>query len=446
MRRRQALQSIAATAALPALPINTLAALNPDFPPPIKGQPPFILKQYLSTRRAWDIFTQIQILPYLRVSSERAPNYIGLQSDRLAFEKLVITSPIAPITGLSHPDERTIITGKVTSEAKPYAGNPRLSDPYALGTKLAIFNGGRTITTNLRVSLNNQIVSYDTDIDDKQATRSPWPDSFTIDDDDLSEREVQLNNAVTTALQPQQFIESDSEFINKLLNAWTAGNPRKLTPYALVKYIASRVFLQYRPDNARFLSVDRKFPTHVSPLSVQGLRVLGADYAAQVKDGSPFDFINLLVALLRAAGIPTRPVIGIDIQAQDSTSQEDSFKGDLSRIHAWLEFFHRQPGQRVGQWIPFDALRLRRRSERTPPLDRKWDFLGYLREGRFYAPVSCHWHPPTAVVSPGPPSLWGWIPDTADDVLPAIEQRLVIRANPAEQRGDSPPIPTPPMP
>lgn len=444
MKRRTALAHIAAASSLPLLPRSVSAARAPEFPPPVRGEPPFILKRYLNTRRAWAIDTQLQVLPLGRISNRQAPGITRGNSPRLEIDKLVLTAPIAPTTGLSHPDQRYSVKGEMTSEGRPYAPAPRVSDPYALGTRLAIFNAGPTRSTNIRMRMTNHIVSYDCDIDDARALRVPWPESFKVQADDLTPAEAALNAAIETALEPQTFIDSENEFITELLERWTSGQPKKLTPYALVKYLASRVFLQCKPDNKRFLSV---IPNQESanPIAVEGLRVLGAEYAAQQPECSPYDFVNLLVALYRAAGIPTRLIIGIDVQTQDD-SAADSYEGDLGRIHAWAEIYLVQPGQRVGQWIPFDALRLRRRSERTPPLDRKWDFLGYLRNGRFYAPLTCHWHPPTVVVSPGPPSLWGWIPDTPSGELPAIEQRLIVRANPTEQRGSAPDVPTPPLP
>ena len=456
MRRRTALSSIAAAAALPAFPAAALGAPRYDWHPrPIKGEPPHPLRRRLGTRRAWTIDTQLLIRPWDRDDSPVAPTYDDLISPRFTFKSTVVTIPYAPATSLAHPDERFELEGESTAESRPYATGPRASNPYPLGTRLAIFNGGRSTTTNLRVKLKNSIVAYDTEIDEELALATPWPDTFLTQMDEPDPATAARNAEITTALLPQTFIESDGPLITKLVENWTNGQPRRLTPHALVKYLASRVFLQYSPDNKRFIDGPEYFELlritidereEVDPRAFKGLRVLGAEFAARVRTGSPYDLINLLVACIRAVGIPARPVIGIDIRAQNNTAQEDDYPGDLNRVHAWLEYYLKHPKNTHGQWIPFDALRLRRRSERTPQLTRQWDFLGHFQEGRFYAPISCHWHPPTVVVSPGPPALWGWIPETPSGVVPAVEPRLTLQANPTEQRGDSPPIPAPALP
>lgn len=294
---------------------------------------------------------------------------------------------------------------------------PRVLEGYQSGQRLAAFDVDELRgVTNLRFEVEYDIVSYETEIDEARAQRIDWVDELPEDP------------AVRTSLLPQLFVESDDEKIMEYVERVTRGDPRKVRPYVLAKYLAKEVLENYTVNGQRvdasFRSGARRF---VGGLS-EGFLVRGAAAALRNGGGSPYDLSNLLCAVYRAAGLPARVVIGLDQRAETEPSRE--------RVIAWVEFFLAHPGTGTGEWIPVDIVRQREFSTRTPPLERRWEFFGRNESAEFYCPVAFHWHPPTAVVNQGPPALWGWTIETPSGALPDAVQQITLFAQGTPLRGD----------
>lgn len=184
-----------------------------------------------------------------------------------------------------------------------------------------------------------------------------------------------------------------------------------------------------------------------------GFRVQSAAQAAAGEEVTEEGLANLLVAIYRAAGIPARLTIVIDINdVRDRkyeepiitvTTPKEDFKelkpnarpirwsqplkghpkprqrrpivlpaptGDpepepKKPIHVGgfpagavfrpiVEFYLTAEGSDEGEWIPVDIVRMRERYNPAPSLETKWELFGQLHASEFLLPIAHHWVPP----------------------------------------------------
>lgn len=266
----------------------------------------------------------------------------------------------------------------------------------------------QSVTENVRFQFTYAQVSRETKFDEKRALEIPWPATFPP--------------SLQAWLQPEPLVQSLHPAVVELVDEWTNGSPRTLGPVALAKELCGRVVAHMQPSapNYRFNSRGR----------VAGLDVQGAAFAAVEQGGSCFDMAALLVAVYRAAGIPSRVVIGFDVA-------ETNKLGDPI-FQAWAEFALLDPADNKIEWIPVDVVRQRAFSSRPPPVTQTWEYFGNNRFLDTAFPLAFHFHPPDRAVGAGgivvydAHALWGWIPSP---LIPELEQRFVISIIGTPQRG-----------
>ena len=270
----------------------------------------------------------------------------------------------------------------------------------------------------LRLSLEYDLASNAVEIDEGLAERVPWVEEGGW---------AAFGEGVVTALAPGELIESDDDWVVGYVERWTGGEPRRVKPYALAKYLASRVMDLYELDRSVEVSgyvggpvrprvvLTRGVPAAAAertqplrPFSFHGLLAYGAADAVRRGGGGPFDMHNLLCAVYRAAGLPARVVIGFD--------DRGAFEGEPMAVVSWVEFYLAQPGTDRGEWVPVDIVRQEEAGGRAPALDAPWEFFGRMRDGDRRAAVAVGWTVgeservaltiPDRVARPG--RLWGW--------------------------------------
>lgn len=286
---------------------------------------------------------------------------------------------------------------------------------YQAGERLGRFEApaarGNLLRFVLEIPMTTRSVAYD----EERAQRVPWP----------TEPWPAL---AASALLPQLFVESDDEFVRRLVTRWTGGAPGSVRPAVLAKRLAARVLEAVRLET----DLGYEWGRHGE---IEGFEISGAVAALRRGLGSPFDQAAALCAVYRAAGLPARVVIGYDLAASlgaelqiPNIHPECEHNLDTSNravqpiVRPWVEFYLlTDPAAGQGEWIPVDLFRQRLLSSRPRPLDRPWEFFGNHPCLEYVAPLSFHFHPPTTVVNSGPPALWGWLPTPA---APVLEQRL----------------------
>ncbi|MEM1165236.1 MAG: transglutaminase domain-containing protein [Planctomycetota bacterium] len=357
---------------------------EPDDPGPI-------VRNLRDQFREFTLISQVQLL---------TPNvFIGAAARErvmIDVERASIVHPVPPTTAWQESLEGTF-TGQLFAEGRVVDAEPRRADGYQGGTVLGVWEVFNLRARDLRLEVRTEAIIFETEIDEPRAAQIPWPEDNSVFD------------AETLALlQPQLFIESDDARFASLVERWTNGRSREVTPYVLAKSLAARVIESYQPNGA-LIATDPKKVGGIDVISgslvpsIYGFDVAGAIAAAENGGGPPLDLANLLCAVYRAAGLPTRLVVGVDLR------ESDNF--DFFMPTAWVEFALYNPEREVVEWIPVDIIAQRNDGNRAPPLDRPWRFFGNNERSEDLVALSFHWHPPTTVVNAGAPALWGWLPE-----------------------------------
>ena len=376
-----------------AAAIAPLAPAQPDFNVEDRTDPGPVLSNDPTNFNEFVVTTDILLL---------GPSDITGRTD-IRLDRFSIVLQFLPTTS-AHEALPDTLEGELRVDRRVRDTEPRILDGYQGGTTLALWETGRTFTDRVRLRAEQEVIAFETNIDEARAAAYPWP-----------AEDFEMLPEVRSFLEPQLFVESNEALFTDLVNEWTRGKPRSVPPYILAKVLAANVLERYQPEGVAFETVTRGLGVVITNSFVNGLRVRGALPAALEGRGSPLDFANYLCAVYRAAGIPARVVIGIDTEATD--------RFRVPQYVSWVEFWIHDPVHERSEWIPVDIVRQREFSTKAPPIDERWQFFGRGDQLDEYVPLAFHWHPPTVVVNAGPAALWGWLPEP---MVPAIDQVFTI--------------------
>jgi len=162
-----------------------------------------------------------------------------------------------------------------------------------------------------------------------------------------------------------------------------------------------------------------------------GMDLQSPELTLETGKGSEQDMVVLLCALMKKAGLPTRTVIGYDVNTRDNRFLEKGNKNN--RIRTWVEFALYDEAKNTINWVPVDVARMRKSTSRATAVDRPWRYFGTHDELHQVPVIAVQFHPPTDVVSYGAPAFWGWFvtPKPADNA----EQALRFMATATSTRG-----------
>lgn len=274
-----------------------------------------------------------------------------------------------------------------------------------------------------------------TRFDDAAAANVPWPTG-------------PWPAVAASTLMPQLFINYErtrgpngqpvnleyAKDIQSTVDQWTNKNPRSATPVMLAKYFAGQVAGMVQPTGNGL--------SYLNTGQVQGFDLQAPVTTLRSGRGSEFDMANLLCALYRAAGLPSRIVVGYrKVKDGDGRGIDVLRKGSDAKPEpiAWVEFYLYDEKGNTANWVPVDVVGLRKKTGGRPPaLDKPWPYFGTIEEMNGYVPMALGYHPPTTVESYGAPGLWGWLmtPTPPGRAF----QALTFRVSSASKRGDDQPM------
>ncbi len=273
----------------------------------------------------------------------------------------------------------------------------RLDDGFPFNTQLAVLPVASFAGKSLRWQLGYRVKVWSSRMIDEQAAAAvPWPREWPEE--------------VLDGLQPQLFIESDDPVFAAAVQDASGGSLRLVPPYLaakdLIRYCINRIRLSGNGENRGAYGV------------LHGIKIAGARHAATTGIGGPHDLVCVCVAVLRAAGIPARPVIGV--QERDLKARGGARRG-RSEFVSWAEFYLPDTG-----WVPFDPVVMRGKGIRSMDVRRPWPELGTLKDLNRRIPLAYHFIPPATVESPQYPSVWGWDPRPGGDPSSSQQIKFVI--------------------
>jgi transglutaminase-like putative cysteine protease len=264
----------------------------------------------------------------------------------------------------------------------------RLDEGQPHHTHLAVIPIVEFRGQSLRWQLSYRVQSWSSRLNDAQAATIAWPKEWPSEVDD--------------GLKPQQYIESNDPVFAQAVEHVSQGQLRLVPPY-----LAAKDLVRYCINEIKVSGNG----THRGALGVlHGLEIVGARRAVADHRGGPHDLVCVCVAMLRAAGIPARPVIGV--------YKDDR---DRSTFVSWAEFYLPNAG-----WIPFDPAEMRGKGVRHLGVREAWPEFGTMKDLNRRLPLAYHFMPPVSVESPQNPAVWGWDPRPGRDPSSKQQIRLTI--------------------
>jgi len=245
-----------------------------------------------------------------------------------------------------------------------------------------------------------QVQVWSSRIDDRAAGEIPWPQSWP--------------DEVRDSLQPQAWIDSNNPIFTEFVERVSGGQLRDVPPYFAAKDLIREAINAFRVTSNG--TIRREAGTFV------GMELTNASEAARRGSGSAHDQVSICVAVLRAAGIPARPVIGLD---------RDPANTPGNAMITWAEFFLPNAG-----WVPFDPMRMRNAALGPRHVRDAWPGLGTIRELNRRIPLAFTYHPPASVIAHQFPAVWGWDPRPVRS--PMSTRQLITLTTRSRGRGDDP--------
>ena len=180
-------------------------------------------------------------------------------------------------------------------------------------------------------------------VDERAAAAITWPAEWPTE--------------AQESLKPSPGIESGHEDFRKFVDRASGGNLRTVTPWIAAKELVRATIQAFSAVDADGTRIENGFP--------RGIVFNGAWNAMNAGTGSCHDVAAACVAVLRAAGIPARVVLGMAEQSNSAgTSQR-------TRFISWCEFYLPTAG-----WVPFSPNDLRGSIRGGITVDRPWKNFG----------------------------------------------------------------------
>jgi hypothetical protein len=274
----------------------------------------------------------------------------------------------------------------------------RIDDGLPFATSLAVIPLPEFSGDNVRWRFEQSVMVWSSRINDRRAGAIAWPREWP--------------DEVRGGLRPQRFIESDDPIFRETVERISEGQLRMVPPYYAAKDIVRYVLQNVQVSGAR---------THRGELMViQGLNVTGARATAMEGMGSPHDVVCLCVAMLRAAGIPARPVVGLERRSTGAPGQRTRLE-----LISWAEFYLPETG-----WVPFDPVSMQGKGLHRE-VHQAWPDFGTIRDLNERVPLAYGFTPARGNMGPGRgvelgerelPSLWSWNP--SGSLRPDLRQQI----------------------
>lgn len=284
--------------------------------------------------------------------------------------------PLIVRSAWSKADPSTL-RGKISVdgiEQKGAAQGARLDLDKSFGMGYAVLPLGSASAQTIQFEIGFRMQSWSSVLDEAVASRATWPSEWPPECAD--------------ALKPQLFIESDDPRFAQFVEKVSGGTLRKVPVHWAAKDLIRSTISALRVSSNGLSRVEGRM--------MQGMELKGAAQAMADGNGTTHDLVASCIAVLRAAGIPARVVVGVD---------RDEVERVSSGFVSWGEYYLPDSG-----WVPFDPNRMRGSAIARRNVRDAWPWFGSLDDLNQRIPLSFAFHPPGALISHGNPAVYGWDP------------------------------------
>lgn len=308
---------------------------------------------------------------------------------------------------------------------------------YHAGTRLLRFdtaakpgNNGKISAREVSLEVEIQTTCSRVAFDEGAAAKLGWPKGPWPEDAALS---------LAPQLYVEQGVDAGGRFrpyadeavtlrLKQYLEDEGIKDPASSTPVAVAKAITRGVWADLQPSGDGLKYRDRT-------AELSGVELRSPQQVLEDGRGSEHELTVVMAALMRKAGLPTRTVIGFDV----NDPRNNKFLKDVKKekkLRSWVEFYLYDEARNTYNWVPIDVVRLRRGSSKPPAgsaADRPVRYFGTNPDLEAVVPFALHFHPPTDVASYGAAAFFGWFvtPKPPDQAYQAI----TFRADIAPKRG-----------
>lgn len=336
--------------------------------------------------RDWTVKVALRLDSYQTPAGQIGPGK-DLTIVPFNFQTAAILFPVLASTATSESNAKQLVS-RLRFDNKDQDARPALDANFHSGAQYARWQlkdkQGRSIDLEVEIPL----ACWQTLYDETRAANAKWPEGN------------RWGKVAQSTFGPQKWVETNSRVILAAIDKWCSGKPpTDVPPAQLAKYLAGRVMESVQPSGVGLVASSTGL--------LQGFQLQGAEKTLADGRGSTHDVACTLAAVYRAAGLPARTVIGYDEQESKGSNRGLKTKSDGSLV-SWVEFCLYDAQAQKEVWVPVDIVRMRRSSNRVPPLERPWKFFGTNDETDLIMPLAFHYHPPTTVIAHGSPCLWGW--------------------------------------
>ncbi len=222
----------------------------------------------------------------------------------------------------------------------------------------------------LTVSISGTVQSYSSRFNDAAAMQIGWPETWPT--------------SVRPLLSASELIDPRADIITDAVEQLTKGQVRSVPPVQAAKLIVQDACRRFELTDPRMLAESSR---------MRGILVQGAAAAARAGQGTPADLVCICVAMLRAAGLPARPVIGM---GSAGFGRRDEFG-------VWAEVYLPACG-----WCPFDPEVISNQSVSSLDATRRWEGFGTMPALQRRIPLSWSFAPDEGQTAFDAWALWGW--------------------------------------
>lgn len=253
-----------------------------------------------------------------------------------------VTADQWTVANLDRREVSLLLNGSPVSFESKIEGDPKL-DHRRLVTSIP--DG---VVNALTFRAQWPTIAFNSEVDEAAASRIPWPRTWPAE--------------TARYLDPSLAIDSDNPVFREFVQQVAGDDLRRVPVYLAAKDLVRRTIGEFRNISGGQL-------VREGLGAVRGFRLQNASAAALASEGSPGDLVGTCVAVLRAAGIPARPVVGI--YSGDGDRSKNKLPAGRTSLCVWAEFH--LPG--CG-WVPFDPNEMRGSGLPQARLERPWRWFG----------------------------------------------------------------------
>lgn len=365
------------------------------------GRPPIgSLDRY--EPRVYDVYMEVNVHGYLSPQKMMAPGRPFRANLNLADARIIM--PVITRGTFNTVDHDSIHAGLWLDdgvEDTTIQERAQLDGDQPFNSYRAVLPVDQVRGDRLRWRVGYQIQVWSSRINDAMAAEVDWPTEWPEE--------------VRDGLRPQRFIESSDPIFTETVQEVSEGNLRQVPPYYAAKDLVRFVLQNVQVEEGG------EFRGHLNVLT--GMNINGAKSAATTGRATPHDLVCACVAMLRAANIPARPVVGMQRRQGPRVVHE---------FVSWAEFF--LPG---AGWVPFDPMAMRGKGLHRH-VSEPWPEFGTLSDLNTRIPLAYGFTPPGTSDPAEYPAIWGWEPKVRDGAPPVPETRMEIRLSMASRGKGSP--------